>query len=158
MLVLCNPEFISDIVNLVDNILGGVPSINHTPSPTLQMLAMHKIVLHQSLVFTGEISLHMCHDVTSRSISQSQRLCVPWRSYFNLPNGNPLQCFCLENPMNRGAWWATVHRVAKSRTRLSDFALTLMWHHESNLSILCFRFANVGRWDSWPFLMTSYNS
>ena len=28
--------------------------------------------------------------------------------------GNPFQCFCLENPMNRGAWWATVHRVAKS--------------------------------------------
>ena len=36
-------------------------------------------------------------------------------------NGNPLQCSCLENPMDRGAWWATVHGVAKSRTRLSDF-------------------------------------
>ena len=31
-------------------------------------------------------------------------------------NGNPLQYFCLENPMERGAWWATVHRVAKSWT------------------------------------------
>ena len=29
-------------------------------------------------------------------------------------NGNPLQYSCLENPMNRGAWWVTVHRVAKS--------------------------------------------
>ena len=36
-------------------------------------------------------------------------------------NGNPLQYSCLENPTDRGAWWATVHRVAKSRTRLSDF-------------------------------------
>ena len=36
-------------------------------------------------------------------------------------NGNPLQDFCLENPMDRGVWWATVHRVAKSPTRLSDF-------------------------------------
>ena len=36
-------------------------------------------------------------------------------------NGNPLQCSCLENPMDGGAWWATVHGVAKSRTRLSDF-------------------------------------
>ena len=36
-------------------------------------------------------------------------------------NGTPLQCSCLENPMDRGAWRATVHRVAKSRTRLSDF-------------------------------------
>ena len=34
-------------------------------------------------------------------------------------NGNPLQYSCLENPMDRGTWWATVHRVAKSRTRLS---------------------------------------
>ena len=31
-------------------------------------------------------------------------------------NGNPLQCSCLENPMDGGAWWATVHGVAKSRT------------------------------------------
>ena len=31
-------------------------------------------------------------------------------------NGNPLQCCCLENPMDRGAWWSTIHGVAKSRT------------------------------------------
>ena len=36
-------------------------------------------------------------------------------------NSNPLQYSCLENPMDRGAWWATLHGVAKSRTRLSDF-------------------------------------
>ena len=35
-------------------------------------------------------------------------------------NGNPLQYSCLENPMDRGAWWATVHGVAKNRTQLSD--------------------------------------
>ena len=40
-------------------------------------------------------------------------------------NGNPLQYSCLENPMDRGAWWATVHGVAKSRTRLSDFTFIL---------------------------------
>ena len=34
-------------------------------------------------------------------------------------NGNPLQYSCLGNPMDRGAWWATVHGVAKSQTRLS---------------------------------------
>ena len=37
-------------------------------------------------------------------------------------NGNPLQYSCLENPMDRGAWWATVYGVTKCRTRLSDFA------------------------------------
>ena len=36
-------------------------------------------------------------------------------------NGNPLQYSCLENPMDRGAWWAIVHGVAKSWTRLSNF-------------------------------------
>ena len=40
----------------------------------------------------------------------------PWEG-----NGTPLQYSCLENPMDGGAWWATVHGVAKSRTRLSDF-------------------------------------
>ena len=39
-------------------------------------------------------------------------------------NDNPLQYSCLENPMDGGAWWATVHVVAKSRTRLSDFTFT----------------------------------
>ena len=37
-------------------------------------------------------------------------------------HSNPLQYPCLENPMDRGAWWATVHRVTKSQTRLSDLA------------------------------------
>ena len=40
-------------------------------------------------------------------------------------NGNPLQYSCLENPMDGGPWWATVHGVAKSRTRLSDFTFFL---------------------------------
>ena len=40
-------------------------------------------------------------------------------------NGNPLQYYFLENPMDRGAWSATVHEVAKCRTRLNDFTFTL---------------------------------
>ena len=36
-------------------------------------------------------------------------------------NGNPLQNYCQENPMDRGAWQATAHGVTKSQTRLSDF-------------------------------------
>ena len=42
-------------------------------------------------------------------------------------NGNPLQYSCLETPMNRGAWWATVHRVAKSWTQLKR--LSMHAHH-----------------------------
>ena len=39
-------------------------------------------------------------------------------------NGNPLQCSCLKNPMDRRAWWATVQRVAKTETLLSDWTPT----------------------------------
>ena len=52
-----------------------------------------------------------------------------WRNLGSIPglgrspgdgNGNPLQYSCLENPMDRGAWWATVRGVAKSQTQLSE--------------------------------------
>ena len=39
-------------------------------------------------------------------------------------NGTPLQYSCLENPMEGGTWWVTVHGVAKNRTRLSNFTFT----------------------------------
>ena len=38
-------------------------------------------------------------------------------------NGNPLQYSCLENPMDRGAWWTTVHGVAKSQTQLKQLSM-----------------------------------
>ena len=40
-------------------------------------------------------------------------------------NGNPLHYSCLENPIDGGAWWATVRGVTKSQTRLSDFTFTM---------------------------------
>ena len=43
-------------------------------------------------------------------------------------NGTPLQHSCLKNPMGRGAWWAAVHGVAKSRTWLSEFTFTFHFH------------------------------
>ena len=51
-------------------------------------------------------------------------------------NGIPLQYSCLENPMDRGAWWATVHGVAKSRTRLKPLRThgtvsLLIAHHKT---------------------------
>ena len=47
-------------------------------------------------------------------------------------HGNPLQCSCLENPTDRGAWPATVHRVAKSQTRLKQLSM-----NASHLNPLC---------------------
>ena len=43
-------------------------------------------------------------------------------------NGTPLQYSCLEGPLDGGAWWAAVHEVARSRTRLSDFTFTFHSH------------------------------
>ena len=43
-------------------------------------------------------------------------------------NGTPLQYPCLENPKDGGAWWAPVHGVAKSQTRLGDFIFTFTFH------------------------------
>ena len=43
-------------------------------------------------------------------------------------NGTPLQFCCPENPMDGGTWWAAVHGVAKSQTRLSDFTFTFHFH------------------------------
>ena len=47
---------------------------------------------------------------------------------FNFGDGTPLQYSCLENPMDGGAWGATVNEVTKSWTRLSDFPFTFHFH------------------------------
>ena len=52
----------------------------------------------------------------------------PQGKSFGEGDGTLLQYSCLENPMDRGAWQAAVHRVAKSRTRLSDFTFTFHFH------------------------------
>ena len=51
-------------------------------------------------------------------------------------NGNPLQYSCLENSMDRGAWWAAVHGVAKSQTGLSDCVFVFVFYWCVDLS--CF--------------------
>ena len=48
--------------------------------------------------------------------------------FYGEGNGNPLQYSCLENPLDRGAWWTAVHGVSKSRTRLRDFTFTFHFH------------------------------
>ena len=47
---------------------------------------------------------------------------------FGEGDGTPLQYSCLANPVDGGAWWATVHGVAKSQTGLSDFTFTFHFH------------------------------
>ena len=64
-------------------------------------------------------------------------------------NGTPLQYSCLENPMDGGAWWAAVHRVEKSWTRLSDFTFTFHFHAlekamATHSSVLAWRIPGTG--------------
>ena len=91
--------------------------------------------------------------------------CSPWGRYesdtterlhfhFSLScivdgNGNPLQYSCLANPMDRGAWWAAVHGVARSQTRLSDFTFTFHFHAlekamATDSSVLAWRIPGTG--------------
>ena len=58
-------------------------------------------------------------------------------------NGNPLQCSCLENPRDGGAWWAAIFGVAQSRTRLSDLAAAaaavyVIYPYPIMLTCICF--------------------
>ena len=64
-------------------------------------------------------------------------------------NGTPFQYSCLENPVDRGAWWAAVHGVAKSQTWLSDFTFTLHFHAlekamATHSSVLAWRIPGMG--------------
>ena len=64
-------------------------------------------------------------------------------------NGTPLQYSCLENPTDRGAWWAAVHGVAKSGTQLSDFTFTFHFHAlkkemATHSSVLAWRIPGMG--------------
>ena len=65
-------------------------------------------------------------------------------------NGTPLQYSCLENPMDRGAWWAAAHVVSKSRTWLSDFTSTFHFHVlekevATHSSVLAWRIPGMGK-------------
>ena len=55
--------------------------------------------------------------------------------------GNPLQCSCLENPVDRGAWWAAVYGVAQSQTRLKRLSMhaCVGEGNDNPLSILAWR-------------------
>ena len=80
-------------------------------------------------------------------------------SYYHVAEGNgtPLQYSCLENPMDGGAWWATVHGVTKSRRRLSDFTLTFHFHAwekemATHSSVLAWRIPGTGEPGGLPFV------
>ena len=80
-------------------------------------MATHSSVLAWKIPGTGEpggcrLCVHTQSDMTERLHFHFSLFCT------GEGNGNPLQCSCLENPRDRGAWWAAVYRVAQSWTQL----------------------------------------
>ena len=74
-------------------------------------------------------------------------------------HGNPLQYSCLENPMDRGAWWATVHGVAKIRTRLKWLSIHAWEYKINNKALLSSTQRGFEGVDSWRDLFReSYHS
>ena len=70
-------------------------------------------------------------------------------------NGTPLQYSCLENPMDRGAWWAAVHGITKSQIRLSDFTFTFHFpalekEMATHSSVLAWRIPGTGELGGLP--------
>ena len=99
-----------------------------TQSHHFSMFSHPLLDLLMALIARSLLGLEICHG--RRSLVG----CSPWGQeesdttdqlhfHFSLScigegNGNPLQCSCLENPRDEGAWWAAIYGVAKSRTRL----------------------------------------
>ena len=111
-------------------------------------MALHSSTLAWKIPWTEEPgglqsmeSLRVGHDwATSLSLFTFMH----WKG-----NGNPLQCSCLENPRDRGAWWAAVYGVAQSQTRLSDFTFTFHFcalekEMATHSSVLAWRIPGTG--------------
>ena len=90
---------------------------------------------------------HLGHKVGNRWTATQT---LPVATYFNGEgNDTPLQSSCLENPMDGGVWRATVHGVAKSQSRLSDFTFTFHFHAlkkemATHSSVLAWRIPGTG--------------
>ena len=102
------------------------------PFPLLQVVAEHQAGLPVLYSNFSPAVLHMAEGISIRE-----------------GTGDPLQYPCLENPMDGGAWWAAVHGVAKSRTRLSDFTFTFHFHAlekemATHSSVLVWRIPGMG--------------
>ena len=109
---------------------------------------VHIFVFTETIIFLINLVLEqqMLQMWTFKIIFSNSTVLI---SFIREGNGTPLQYSCLENPMDGGAWWATVYGVAGSRTRLSDFTFTFHFHAlekemATHSSVLAWRIPETG--------------
>ena len=91
---------------------------------------------------------------------QSVSILRTFKAHVTQSNGTPLQYSCLENLTDWGAWWAAVHGVAKSPTRLSDFTFTFHFHAlekemATHSSVLAWRIPRTGEPGGLPSMRSN---
>ena len=125
--------------------------------PLLEFICFTMLLLVSAVQQSGSA---LCTHISPRShkalsrvpCAIKQQVDISYLLYIVLGEGNgtPLQYSCLENPMDGGAWWAAVHGVARSRTRLSDFTFTFQFHAlekemATHSSVLAWRIPGMGK-------------
>ena len=93
---------------------GIEPASSMAPALTGGFLPTHSIILAWRSLWAEKPG--------STGTTELKRLSMHVYIYFGEGNGNPLQCSCLENPRDGGAWWAAVFGVAQSWTRLKRYS------------------------------------
>ena len=112
---------------LLDNCAHLTGQQNNAQNPSNQALTVHE---PRTSRCTSWVQKHL-----RNQRSNCQHL-LGHRESNGEGNGTPLQYFCLENPMDGGAWWAAVHEVTKSRTRLKRLSSSSIHFEEIKLSLL----------------------
>ena len=105
-------------------------SSNTFPLSSLKAMAPHSSALAWKIPWTEEPG--RLQSMGLLRVGHNKRL----HFHFSLScigegNGSPLQCSCLENPRDGAAWWAAVHGVAKSQTRLNAFTFTFYYNYSN---------------------------
>ena len=104
-------------------------------------MSSHSSILAWRILWTEELAAY-----------SSVRICALLTA-----RGTPFQYSCLENPVDGGAWWAAVHGVVKSWTRLSDFIFTFHFHAlekemATHSSVLAWRIPGLGEPGGLPYM------
>ena len=134
--------------------LGPKSHVSHLYFLKWQKMTIYTSIMHRHLqiLYNQQLMAPLwCINVCDKDIWHTQKGWIYWitEGWHGEGNGTPRQYSCLENPMDGGAWWAAVHVVAKSRTRLSDFTFTFHFHAlekemATHSSVLAWRISGTG--------------